>query len=191
MCPFILEVKRSLEKTMQRGFVARVPSGSQTQVFLTLATSCQLSLTPEDTGWGDAQTGGGERAPQNTGTLSWDKEDNKAIIMTQVTYPTSFKSAVFMKIWLERAGIRATSICGGEGWSSGCLGDVEVEGRHSHISLLQEYTCCCLCWVSWNLLMFVIDKKLERKITETLPSQVLTQPYRIKVLEVGQKNLYF
>lgn len=67
---------------MQRSFVACVPSGSQTQVFLTSATSYLLSLTPEDTGWGDSQAGGGERAAKNTVTLSQDKENNKAITMT-------------------------------------------------------------------------------------------------------------
>lgn len=43
--------------------IACVPSRGQTQVSLTLATSCWLSPTPEDPGWvrGDPWVGDGQR----------------------------------------------------------------------------------------------------------------------------------
>ena len=51
MLTFIFAVQRGAERIMWTGFRVYVPSGSPTQVFLTLDVSCWLSSTPEGAGW--------------------------------------------------------------------------------------------------------------------------------------------
>lgn len=82
---------------------------SATSEFLPPATSCCLSWTPEDTGWGAHRLKVENVMPQNPVTLCNGQsndytdphgvENNKATIMTVVAYSTSIRSTVFRKIW--------------------------------------------------------------------------------------------